>query len=532
MGNLTINNGGIITNSNNLPNIDLRYGPYNSLDSAYGSLGQSLVPGLVIGVIRDDGKITEYQAQRGGGNIELVPRSVIISYEDLDDLPEITDGTNNAELKGTIEVSATSGNVAGVNIDTNTPGTIGLEFTLPKGAAGQNGAPGHNPCLGRYDTLPAVADLPEIPRVGDYLYVDDKTDPTNVVTTLYKYDATSQTGFDQGTLISVDDAIFNSGEYVRNIKIAHTSSQSDILVPLGMFNSLNNAAFDAISAIYDILHKTAYHENVDVEILKIQTALENFSVPLITLNIIGDSNIINNKYQFSASYNPVNTTEKLVSWSIVQGSNYATINANTGLLTVLSGTTSETITIRATSSFNTAIYADKTIVVTNPYLIEVENVARTKNLSTGFDPVAEDNYMIMAYRSSLANYVQQFATDFITTGGGFSVFGLYRPTTDTFHGDFGIQSITDSTSSTKVTVVSRSNIKAVVIKKENGIYSWTINGTEWTSFNSYYNNGENSAEVLLLMGRTDRFTNDKYGFYIVSLINQQIVTEFFNEHNK
>ena len=69
MGNLTINNGGIITNSTNLPNVDLRYGPYNSLDQAYGSLAQSLVPGLVIGVIGDDGKITDYQAQRGGGAV-------------------------------------------------------------------------------------------------------------------------------------------------------------------------------------------------------------------------------------------------------------------------------------------------------------------------------------------------------------------------------------------------------------------------------------------------------------------------------
>lgn len=50
MGNLTINNGGIITNSTNLPNIDLRYGPYNSIQSAYELLGDQITPGLVIGV--------------------------------------------------------------------------------------------------------------------------------------------------------------------------------------------------------------------------------------------------------------------------------------------------------------------------------------------------------------------------------------------------------------------------------------------------------------------------------------------------
>lgn len=47
MSNLTINSGGIITNSKSLPNIDLRYGPYNSLDAAYDILSEVLVPGLV-----------------------------------------------------------------------------------------------------------------------------------------------------------------------------------------------------------------------------------------------------------------------------------------------------------------------------------------------------------------------------------------------------------------------------------------------------------------------------------------------------
>ena len=57
MGNLTINNGGIITNSTNLPNIDLRYGPYNSIQSAYELLGDQITPGLVIGVREGGGRL-------------------------------------------------------------------------------------------------------------------------------------------------------------------------------------------------------------------------------------------------------------------------------------------------------------------------------------------------------------------------------------------------------------------------------------------------------------------------------------------
>ena len=140
-----------------------------------------------------------------------MPRSVIISYEDLDDLPEITDGTNNAELKGTIEVSATSGNVAGVNIDTNTPGTIGLEFTLPKGENGispevsvstsgkqhtimitdeehpngqsvivNDGQDAVNPFKGWFDDLTSLQTI--TPVIGDYGYVRGATttDPVKI----------------------------------------------------------------------------------------------------------------------------------------------------------------------------------------------------------------------------------------------------------------------------------------------------------------------------------------------------------------
>ena len=90
MGNLTINNGGIITNSINLPNLDLRYGPYESVQEAYGALGNIITPGLVVG-IRVNGEIEEYQVNSEG---VLVQRSVSISYNDLDDLPKI----NNTEL--------------------------------------------------------------------------------------------------------------------------------------------------------------------------------------------------------------------------------------------------------------------------------------------------------------------------------------------------------------------------------------------------------------------------------------------------
>ena len=94
MSNLTINNGGIITNSRDLPNLDLRYGPYDSIESATEALGDLITPGLTIG-IQNNERIIEYQVNN---DYEFIPKtsSAQSNYDDLENLPKI----NNIELKG------------------------------------------------------------------------------------------------------------------------------------------------------------------------------------------------------------------------------------------------------------------------------------------------------------------------------------------------------------------------------------------------------------------------------------------------
>lgn len=53
-----------------------------------------------------------------------------------------------------------------------------------------------------------------------------------------------------------------------------------------------------------------------------------------------------------------------VTWSIVSGSDYASINQSTGEVTAKDGATSSVVVIRATSSYSAAIYAEKTVAVT------------------------------------------------------------------------------------------------------------------------------------------------------------------------
>lgn len=95
------------------------------------------------------------------------------------------------------------------------------------------------------------------------------------------------------------------------------------------------------------------------------TVISNADVALTSLSITGSSSVSNasNEAQFGVTYSPSNTTQRGVSWSIVSGSDYASIDQN-GLLTVKNGASSNTVKIRATSKVNTSIFADKSVTVT------------------------------------------------------------------------------------------------------------------------------------------------------------------------
>lgn len=78
----------------------------------------------------------------------------------------------------------------------------------------------------------------------------------------------------------------------------------------------------------------------------------------ITIN--GDETIIDNG-TFTVSYQPADCTETGVTWSITSGSEYATINSN-GEVEVLT-LTPQMVTIKATSTAVTTVYAEKIITV-------------------------------------------------------------------------------------------------------------------------------------------------------------------------
>lgn len=95
------------------------------------------------------------------------------------------------------------------------------------------------------------------------------------------------------------------------------------------------------------------------------TVIDNVEIALTGLVISGDSTVNNdsNTAQFSVSYTPSNTTQRGILWSVVSGSDYASIDEK-GKLTVKGGANGSAVKIRATSKDNSSVYAEKSVTVT------------------------------------------------------------------------------------------------------------------------------------------------------------------------
>ena len=88
-------------------------------------------------------------------------------------------------------------------------------------------------------------------------------------------------------------------------------------------------------------------------------------VELVSLSIVGPDSVEGDAH-FEVAYSPKDTTQRGVIWSIESGSQYATIDPNTGILTVLQGADNSSVTIKVTSKVNASISAQKTVSVTFP----------------------------------------------------------------------------------------------------------------------------------------------------------------------
>ena len=75
MANFTVFEGGVTSTKEGLPNIDFRYGPYQSKSAACLALEEDelICNGLTIG-IEEDNEVVEYWFQGGTDSDHLVPK--------------------------------------------------------------------------------------------------------------------------------------------------------------------------------------------------------------------------------------------------------------------------------------------------------------------------------------------------------------------------------------------------------------------------------------------------------------------------
>lgn len=95
------------------------------------------------------------------------------------------------------------------------------------------------------------------------------------------------------------------------------------------------------------------------------TVIDKVDFDITGLGILGPSTVndVSNTAQFQVTYSPSNTTQRSITWSVVSGSDYASIDGN-GKLTVKSNAKGNEVKVRATSTDKPNIYAEKSVNVT------------------------------------------------------------------------------------------------------------------------------------------------------------------------
>lgn len=199
-----------------------------------------------------------------------------------------------------------------------------------------------------------------------------------------------------------------------------------------------------------------------------------------SISISGSSEFSGASSQYSVSYTPSNANMTGVTWSITSGSEYATISSG-GLLTMKDTSLSSdvTITIKATSTYSSAVYAEKTITWKTSYE-EVYPTALTINGNAEFSTTTSQ-YSV-GYTPSNANVLG--VTWSVVSGGEYATIdqsGLLTMTDTSMTEDVNITIKVVSTAD--ASVYAEKTLTWVYVSEDTDIYptALTINGEE--SFN-------------------------------------------------
>ena len=235
---------------------------------------------------------------------------------------------------------------------------------------------------------------------------------------------------------------------------------------------------------------------VNPNIYTTKTVSVNYVVYLTGLTISGETEVTNTA-NYTFQYNPSNTTQTGVTWSITSGSEYATINANTGVLNALSGASSSTVVIRVTSNVNSSIYAEKTLSVTNTR-ISVPYTQCTDGTSYLIVPYSNKDFRYkvkLSYNDKISSNYQNKIMDVQGASVGARWFDSYESWYNKLKGVYYSTSTLESHVSTsifpsvelgKIYEVELSYIDNVITCYIDGVYKYSYSDTRYLTDRGVY----------------------------------------------
>ena len=157
--------------------------------------------------------------------------------------------------------------------------------------------------------------------------------------------------------------VSESADWITGAEANINGSSVEIILDLNANNGSSARSATVTVSAKDMLNKTR-----TCTFTVTQNAYSTSDVPCTSMSIGGNSTLNNsgNTNEYTAAYAPSGTTQIGCTWSIVSGSSYAEFEStgNPAVLKAKAGASASSVVIRATNSYNSSIYAEKTVTVT------------------------------------------------------------------------------------------------------------------------------------------------------------------------
>lgn len=242
--------------------------------------------------------------------------------------------------------------------------------------------------------------------------------------------------------------------------------------------------------------------------------------PITGLGISGPSSVVGGEgaAQYIADYTPATTSQRAVSWSIVSGSAYATIDTS-GVVSILRGASSSAVTIRVTSVVNPSIFAEKTISVTYERQqgdLPEDAIPAELLYSTGYSSFINTNIVPSARMSYEADVVWVKPNDNYSSFFGYNInnvrFSFHRAK-NTGYDEVGYGSAHTGAYPTTSKRYQRVKLKVSVTESGASVETYAPDGTLLNTETISYSEAVSFVDTIGLLGRKKTATTMEDGTF-------------------